>query len=208
MEEMYWELLSLFNNAPRYRYPTYAEEIQELNGIYVQFENGENINGLERVVRFGTHTKPDRLLKRLDKHYLIPYHRSSSFRCHLGRCVLNHQHNDYHQYWRLKIPRIPAGFFNPILEQEIEHSVTQYIRNNTSFCVIPDLSDKKERERIETGLIALFAQSHQNIPSNGWIGLSHPQYPVMHQTGLWNIDDINANILTEEEFETVQQKMA
>ena len=63
-------LLKLTHQAKRFKYLDFLESAP-LNGIYILFEKGEQENGLERVVRIGTHTGRNLLPARLKQHYEI-----------------------------------------------------------------------------------------------------------------------------------------
>ena len=81
------ELHKLLNNLTRYSYP-FEENLISIpsNGIYIKFEKGEKIEGLDRIVRIGTHTGNNQLHSRLFQHFENENQRRSIFRKNIGRC--------------------------------------------------------------------------------------------------------------------------
>jgi len=59
-----------FNSLKRLRFP-FDDELDLIpkNGIYIIFEKGETFEGLDRVVRVGTHTGDNQLRSRLYQHF-------------------------------------------------------------------------------------------------------------------------------------------
>jgi hypothetical protein len=182
------------------------------NGIYILFENGEFFNGLDRVVRIGSHTGNNRLFTRINEHYINNDHRDSIFRKHLGRCFLTLKNRtDYIEYWDLKIKKRTDKEknyhrINWEIEEEYEQLITEYIRNNFSFVVIPNLINEKERLRIEQGLISTFAQAREKESSNKWIGNYHPDNKIKTYK-LWNIQHLLGIPLTKSEIELIEKKL-
>jgi len=66
---VYRDLHILFNRVQRHRFP-YDEGLFSMNGIYILFENGEHYNGLDRIVRIGSHRGFNKLIQRINEHYL------------------------------------------------------------------------------------------------------------------------------------------
>lgn len=207
----YDKLTAIFNNMTKHRFPYNEMEIKK-NGIYIMFENGERHNEFDRVVRIGSHTGVNRLLERIDEHYIGNDHRDSIFRKHLGRCFLTlYKKTDYIKTWDLKIKKredkvkhIDKIDWN--IEQIIEDKITSYIKDNFSFIVIPNLTDETKRLRLEAGLIAIFAQFDNKQISETWIGRCHPDVKIL-KSGLWNIHDINNKPLNDEEINYIIDKM-
>jgi len=100
-------LHELCSKLHEYKYPFEKSDIPK-NGIYIMFEKGEKAHGVKRIVRIGTHNKPDRLPERLHNHF-YGNSKNSVFRKHIGAVVEN-----------------PA-----------ETSISNYILKNISFVVIP-----------------------------------------------------------------------
>ncbi|NOX46431.1 MAG: hypothetical protein GXO89_05575 [Chlorobi bacterium] len=63
---------------------SYDETQISNNGIYTLFENGENIDELDRVVKIGSHTVNNRLFTWIKEHYNNDNDRDIFFRKHLG----------------------------------------------------------------------------------------------------------------------------
>jgi hypothetical protein len=205
----YQSLTTFFNQAKRHRFPYKESEIPK-NGIYIIFEKGEKQSNLDRVVRIGSHNGDNRLFARIDEHFIGGDHRSSIFRKHLGRCFLAiDKRTDYLLNWDLKIKKKVDKARNLdkidwVLEAKYERKLTDYIRNNFSFILIEDLTEKVKRKRLEEGLIATFAQSDEKIISKKWLGKFHPDRKI-RASGLWNIQHINGRPLNEEEVKVIQE---
>jgi len=69
MENDYELLHRHFNNLKRFTFPYNESEISQ-NGIYILFETGERYKNFDRIVRIGSHTNKNRLLKRLNEHFV------------------------------------------------------------------------------------------------------------------------------------------
>src|SRR5690606_6524767 len=175
----YDELTTLFNQAPRYDFRYQEEDIDE-NGIYVMFEKSEKHLNIDRIVRIGSHTGINRLRKRINEHYIGADHRDSIFRKHIGRSLLSiDKHIEYIKIWDLRIKRKKDRLENYhkidwTLERTYEKKITDYIRTNFTFIIIPNLTETKGRIRLEKGLIATFAQNNKKIISENWLGKHHP----------------------------------
>ena len=64
--KMALELHNLINNLSRFSYPSEEDLIKiPTNGIYINFEEGEKIEGVDRIVRIGTDTGNNQLHSRL-----------------------------------------------------------------------------------------------------------------------------------------------
>jgi len=207
----YERLHILFNNLKRFTYPYNETQISK-NGIYILFEKGEYFKGLDRVVRIGSHTGNNRLLTRVNEHYIKEDHRDSIFRKHLGRSFLTiKKRTDYIEIWDLKIKKRvdKERNYNRInweLEKEYEQLITNYIRTNFSFIVIPNLTNENERLRLEKGLIATFAQAIDKTSSEDWIGNYHPDKKIRDYK-LWNIQHLKDTPLTEREIKLIEDKL-
>jgi hypothetical protein len=70
------------------------------------FEKGETYNGLDRIVRIGSHSGKGRLVKRLKDHFLASKQRNSIFRKHIGRCFLMIEQDEYIDYWNKPFKKI------------------------------------------------------------------------------------------------------
>lgn len=68
MKKVHEELHRYFNSLERFTFP-YNEMHIPQNGIYVFFEKGEYVHGLDRIVRIGTHNGDNKLKLRLKEHF-------------------------------------------------------------------------------------------------------------------------------------------
>ena len=59
------------------------------NGVYILFEKNESGHNGDRIVRIGSHTGNDNLVKRLEEHFLKENKDRSIFRKNIGRALLN-----------------------------------------------------------------------------------------------------------------------
>lgn len=204
--DFYFLLHEHFNSLPRHSFPFDKNKISN-NGIYILFEKGETVNQFERIVRIGSHDGNNQLVKRLGDHFLSDKQRNSIFRKHVGRCLLTKNNDSYINSWNLPFKKKVDKAKNELLvnleyEKRYEEEITTYIRTNISFCIIPDMVTKQQRNRWEEGLIALLAQSAHKISSKTWLGNIHPDRTIS-QSRLWNIEHVNGQPLTKEEFDDI-----
>jgi hypothetical protein len=69
MREICSELHQLMDRLPHYHFPFDQAELPQ-NGIYILFEKGEMAHGTNRIVRVGTHNGQNRLIQRLEEHFI------------------------------------------------------------------------------------------------------------------------------------------
>lgn len=203
------ELHLKLNRMKRYSFPfdKVFEEIPQ-NGIYVKFEKGEMVGNLDRIVRIGTDTGEDQLRSRLNQHFTDQNQRRSIFRKNIGRCLLNKKKSDYLKYWDLdytsKVDKERnKNKINLDFEKEIENEISNYVKNNFSFCVFK-VGSKEERLFWESKIIATIAQSKNSKPSENWLGNFSPKEKI-RKFGLWQVQGLEKSILTYEEFETLDR---
>lgn len=207
MIDLYKEIHDYFNSLVRYSFPydrKGLENITDKNGLYILFENGENYDKYDRIVRVGSHDADNRLIKRLRDHFLSKRQRKSIFRKHIGRCLLNNRKDDYLNAWNKPFNKITdkekyKNIVNLEYEKQYEELITTHIRTNLSFAVIPKVYEQSDRDRLEEGLIASLAQSDLKISSTNWLGNEHPDSKI-RQSKIWNIEYLNGNPITEIEF--------
>ena len=162
------------------------------NGLYFLFETGENAHGSERIVRVGTHTGQNNLLKRLNEHLNAKKDRSV-FRKHIGRCLLCKRQDPFLDAWEIdlteKATRLEkARLVDQKKLAEIEEEVSEYINQNFSFTLL--MSDTKEQRRFfEDGSIGAIAQCENCKASENWLGKHHPDHRIK-DSGLWNIQGL------------------
>lgn len=195
-----------FNTLPRYRFDALEANLCE-NGVYVLFEQGEKIIGLDRVVRVGTHTGQDRLQKRLKEHFLTPNKDRSIFRKHIGRAMLNRDKNaELLRQWNLDLTSKKArdewqSKIDTTALQAVEEQVSEYIQKSFSFAVIP-AETKQERLYWESGIIATLACSPHFRPSENWLGRFATR-PEIRESGMWLVQNLNGQVLSNDEVESL-----
>ena len=184
-------LLELVKLAKRYKHLDSIKSVP-MNGIYLLFEKGEQEEGIDRVVRVGTHTGTDLLPARLNQHYEIENKDRSIFRTNLGRALLNDRNDSYLNVWsrnnttrKIRAMNLPFR----IIEKEVllEKEVSNIIQNNFSFSII-EVQNKDYRLYLETALIASFAYAKIK-PSQNWLGHKSPVKKI-RESGLWQVQGI------------------
>ena len=144
------ELHQLCSKLPRYKHQFNISDLPK-NGIYIVFEKGEKAHNTDRIVRIGTHTGQDNLPVRIKEHFYNENKNRSVFRKNIGRAFL--QNDKYLEIWNMDfIPKKNreqyANKINPKKQTEIEQQVSDYIRNNISFSLIP-IDDEQQRLEFE-----------------------------------------------------------
>lgn len=207
MTDIYNYIHEFFNSEKRYSFPydrKHLKEITDSNGLYVLFENGEKHNGLDRIVRIGSHDGNNNLIKRIGHHFMKNNHRGSVFRKHVGRCFLNVEENQYLEHWNRPFKsrlekEVHGKFVNLEYEKNYEEMVSSHIHDKLSFVLIPKIYDKLQRDRIEEGLISSLNQSNQKTSSENWLGNYHPDNRIRNSK-LWNIEYLKHQPLDKNEF--------
>lgn len=180
-------------SLPRFKVGFNPKELP-LNGLYFLFEKGEAAHGGDRIVRVGTHTGRDNLLKRLNEHLFTQNKDRSIFRKHIGRCLLNREKDSFLEYWELDLTaKKQREKFDNLIDKkrlsEVENDVSAYINENFSFTVMA-VDDKEGRLEIESRLLSTIAQCPICAQSENWLGNQHPNR-VIKENGLWNIQGLN-----------------
>ena len=177
-----------------------------LLGIYINFEEGEKIEGEDRIVRIGTDTGNNQLHSRLFQHFENENQRRSIFRKNIGRCFLNKENNTYLKYWELPLTSKAEKeknlkYIDFDFEQKIEQRISSFIQDNFSFCVF-QVDNKEDRLFWESKIIATIAQSGIR-PTSNWLGNYSPKSKIK-QYGLWQIQQLMNPPLTLNEFEKLK----
>lgn len=194
-------LHTLFNSLPRYTWDTISS-IPFSNGIYIVFEKGETYHGMDRIVRVGTHTSDGRLINRLRDHFLKENHDGSIFRKNIGKAILNAYHDPYLRIWTLDTSKPEnAPLMDKEKNAETEARVSEFLRKNFSFTVFP-IDDKGKRLRFEEGIISAIHHTEDFVPSKKWSGQYSPEAEI-RTSGLWLKQGLDADALTEREFEEI-----
>lgn len=208
MRTLTFKLHKLFNEKQRFTFPFKNQEKNiPKNGIYIIFEKGELFENYDRIVRVGTHTGDNQLLSRLNQHFVKENKNRSVFRKNIGRCILNLEQKSYLPLWELDITSKADKERNLKLidlefEKYVEKRISEYIQNNLSFCVF-QVGAKEERLFWESKIISTLANSSDLKPSKEWLGNSTPKEKIK-TSGLWQVNELYKQSLTEEEFETLK----
>jgi hypothetical protein len=177
-----------------------------MNGIYLLFEKNETAHGVDRIVRVGTHNGDDQLRSRLKQHFINENKDRSIFRKNIGRAILNKDKDDFLKQWEIDLTsrdakKKYADKIDSVKQHNIERKVSEYIRNNFSFVVIP-VTSKKERLSLESKLISTISHCDQCKPSDEWLG-NYSTKPKIRQSGLWQEQKLYGSHLSEEDYERV-----
>ena len=202
---MCYELHKLFNNMQRYTTET-INEIPFKNGIYIFFEKGEKFGEWDRIVRVGTSTGQNRLIRRLKQHLVKENKDSSVFRKNIGRAILSKTNNPLIHYWNIKFTtkKKKELFYNEEKAEkckEIEKQITEFMDEKLSFVVFP-LPTKEERLRFEQAIISSLYNCADFTASKNWLGNDVPETQRTHvkSARMWLSKELHAKPLTDQEF--------
>lgn len=216
-------LCRLVNPLPVRSYPFSPDEFFT-NGIILIYEQGQMWgHGGEkpRIAYVGTHRNGN-LANRLSEHFLLdgkkmdftedgvaPKDRSI-LRKTIGRALLNKARDPYLATWNLDFTtRTNRDRYRNSRdvekEKQIEFEVTEYIRSNFSYCVIPII---EEINRIGVGsitrrIIASVAQCGSCCTTRDWLGTYAPDERI-RQFGLWQVQHTRGELLTNDDFELLE----
>jgi len=211
MTSLTFKLHLLFNEQKRFAFPfKHRENEIPNNGIYIVFENGEKFGDLDRIVRVGTHTGDKQLRSRLNQHFVMENKNRSIFRKNIGRCFLNKENSPYLPLWELDTTSRAEKEKNIKLldrdfEKQIEKRISDYIQTNLSFCVF-QVDTKEQRLFWESKIISTLAKSNELKPSKIWLG-NHSTKDKIIAIGLWQVNELFKESLTEEEFEILKTEL-
>lgn len=205
------ELHRIFNQKRRFSFPfdDFMNEIPK-NGIYIIFEKGEKHGNFDRIVRVGTHTGINQLHSRLKQHFVKENKNRSVFRKNIGRCFLNKEKSPYLNLWELDTTsRINKSKYlhllDPTLEREIEMEISKYIQTNFSFCVF-QIDIKEDRLFWESKITSTLAKAKDINQSNEWLG-NHSTKDKIKASGLWQVNELYKEVLSETELEELKGKV-
>lgn len=182
------------NTLPRLTWPFDVCDIPA-NGVYLFFEKGEKYFDLDRIVRVGTHTGDNNLVKRLEEHLVKENKDRSIFRKNIGRALLNKENDPFIAKWNLDqtTPENRSKFKwtlgDEMKQSDIEFSVSNYMRNNLSFVCI-SIDSKKERLAYEAYLIRTLSAEPTFKPSENWLGNYSP-IDKIRKSGLWLVNELS-----------------
>ncbi len=154
MKNIALDLLALFNSQKRYTFPFEQNKIEiPKNGIYIIFENGEQFNTYDRIVRVGTHTGENQLHARLKQHFIKENKNRSIFRKNIGRCLLNKTQNPYLINWELDTTsKIDRERNSPLIDFELETGIrkrNKYLHSNKFYILL--IQGRNKRRKIILG---------------------------------------------------------
>jgi len=206
-----FELHELFNRQKRYFFP-FNQVIKSIpqNGIYIIFEQGEKYKGFDRIVRVGTHTGNNQLRSRLNQHFVNENKNRSIFRKNIGRSLLNKSESKYSIFWELDTTsRMDKAknlkLLDLTFEKELEKKISNYIQTNLSFCAFT-VETKEERLFWESRIVSTLALASDIKPSTNWLGNYSPKSKIK-SSGLWQVNELYKEKLSESEFEKLKQKI-
>jgi hypothetical protein len=212
MRNLVLELHQIFNEQKRYSFP-FEHFINEIpkNGIYIIFENGEKYKNLDRIVRVGTHTGNNQLRSRLNEHFIKENKNRSIFRKNIGRCFLNKESNPYLSLWELDITSRAEKEKNLKLldldyEKKMEKRISNYVQTNLSFCVF-QIDTKDDRLFWESKIVSTLAKASDIKSSENWLGNQSTKDKIK-VSGLWQVNELYNDSLTELEFDQLKNKIA
>ena len=212
MRNIVLELHQIFNEQKRYSFP-FEHFINEIpkNGIYIIFENGGKYKNLDRIVRVGTHTGNNQLRSRLNQHFIKENKNRSIFRKNIGRCFLNKESNPYLSLWELDITSRAEKEKNLKLldldfEKKIEKRISNYVQTNLSFCVF-QIDTKDDRLFWESKIVSTLAKATDIKSSENWLGNQSTKDKIK-VSGLWQVNELYNDSLTELEFDQLKNKIA
>ena len=196
----------LFTGLPRLDW-TKIKSIPYSNGIYIMFEKSETYQGMDRIVRVGTHRSQGRLKGRLMDHFVTEDADGSIFRKNIGRAFLNKHSDPYLKAWEIDLSKTGnkkryAHLIDEQREDELESRITRYLRNNISLICFP-VYEKEERLRLEEGIIATLNKKASFRPGDKWLGRSSPMTDIA-ESGLWNREGLDGRPLADEELQRIK----
>jgi hypothetical protein len=176
-----------------------AREMPEA-GVYLFFDESEHRLkdlGTLRVVRVGTHGvaagSKATLRNRMRTHFGTGAgegnHRSSIFRLHVGRSMLNARLTRHVDTWGSQ----KADKKTLLGERDMERVVSQYLSQlHVALIDIPGVSEKSnDRSYIEQNLIAILSNKCRPLdpPSYKWLGNNSDKREI-RKSGLWNVNHV------------------
>lgn len=196
----------VFQNMKRYKFPFNETDLPK-NGIYILFEKNELAHNGERIVRVGTHTGNDNLVKRLKEHFMKENKDRSIFRKNIGRAILSKKDDSFLEQWNWDLTtRVNKDKYSSLVDFEkqklTEEEVSQYIKNNFSFAIF-EVKSKTDRLNFESKLISTVSLCKNCEPSSQWLGQSSPIHKIK-EGGLWLVQGLYKTPLDLDELEEIK----
>jgi len=194
------ELHQLCSKLQRYKYPFDIKEIPK-NGLYILFEDSEKAHGTDRIVRVGTHTGKNNLRQRLSEHFYKENKNRSIFRKNIGKVLLFKSCDEYLATWNrdFTTKENKEKYKDDIdkeKELEIEKQVSDYIRKNISFVVLP-VEDKEQRLELESKIFTTVSLCKECTFSLRWFGRLSPIEKIS-SSGLWQVQGCKVPLAGED----------
>jgi hypothetical protein len=174
------------------------------SGVYLFFDDRERRlkdTSQMRVVRVGTHGvatgSKATLRNRMRTHFGTASgegnHRSSIFRLHVGRSLMNAKLAPEIKSWAM--PALDRTVL--LAERELESAVSKYLANLFVLLIaVPGESDKgNDRAYLEQNLIALLSNEGKPLdpPSCEWLGCCSNRVKIQ-KSGIWNINHVDQRV--------------
>ena len=145
-----------------------------LNGVYLNYEKGENYSAddelLQRIVHVGRNRESQNLRERLKSHYVFRGRRSI-FRNHVGTALLTRdgrlkllQNLPFKPSETRKVTPLARAAF-----PRFEDAITEYMVTSFTFRYI-EVEDRSYRKELEERLIYTLALCQGCVPSQNWLG--------------------------------------
>lgn len=199
------ELHQLCSELPRFTHPFKKSDLPK-NGIYIVFEKSEKGHNTDRIVRIGTHKGQNNLPIRLKEHFHNENKDRSVFRKNIGRVFL--RDDKYLEIWNIDFTSKKnreefSKKINHKKQADIEQQVSEYIRKNVSFAVIP-IDDEQLRLEFEAKIISTVSLCKECKPSKNWLGLSSPETEIV-KSGLWQKQHLYKTPLNDSDFNKLKK---
>lgn len=171
------------------------------SGIYLFFDERERrLKDIDqfRIVRIGTHGvsagSKASLRNRMRTHFGTSTgegnHRSSIFRLHTGRSLINAKLAPDVASWGAPVADRSAL----LAERELEQAVSKYLADLYAVLIaVPGEPDKNnDRAYLEQNLIALLSNACKPLdpPTCEWLGLKSDKKEI-RKSGLWNVNHVD-----------------
>jgi acyl carrier protein phosphodiesterase len=207
MSDICHKLHLLFNCLPTNQFPFDSGKIPS-NGIYVIFETGETAHGTNRIVRIGTHKSENRLLSRLQDHFVRANKDGSIFRKNIGRAILHREHDSFLTKWDVKVKTKEAkqdysSEMDAAKQRQIEQQVSQYIRSHLRFVVFR-VDSQAERKKLESKIISTVSLCSECHSSDSWLGRYSPIEKI-RESGLWVVNELYKQPFSVGEYDALEK---
>jgi hypothetical protein len=210
MSDICSDIHHIFQNLKRYKFP-FSEANLPKNGIYILFEKNELAHNGERIIRVGTHTGNDNLVKRLKEHFMKENKDRSIFRKNIGRAILHKKDDPFLEQWNWDLTtRVNKDKYSPLVDFEkqksTEEEVSQYIKNNFSFAIF-EVKSKNDRLNFESKIISTISLCENCKPSSHWLGEYSPIQKIK-ESGLWLVQGLYKTPLNTEDIERIKSLLS